>query len=284
MIRVYAIDEVRDFLRLLPFNIKLTKKDADLYIVDEKNFKYKEGKFYILIVDNKKALKKYLKYDNLDILIRPFSFEEFFFRFRTFYFLIKKSKKIKKQYSLLLRESKNRLILDIINTLAHKVRQPLQVINLIITSLVFKNFEVSKEELKNSFETILKSNKEISEIFDEFFRFFDFNMNIKEFNLSKVLKKLNIDVKIKEDIKILCDEERIFKVFQFLVEFAEVEEIEVKNSMLKLKVKKNIDFFIKSGDNIKIFIIKKIIEECLNAKIFQQNSHIFIKIVGGGEI
>jgi signal transduction histidine kinase len=197
-------------------------------------------------------------------------------------------KKQREQERILIEQSKNAAMGEMIGNIAHQWRQPLNALGLILQNIKFSYEldEITDEFMSNSMKKADLLTKTMSKTIDDFRNFFKPNKMKEQFYVEEIINK-SVDI-VKSTFKnnyieILLEQEKELKLFAYPNELSQVilnilnnsrdaiEENKIENPVIRIEsYKKNNFIVIKINDNangIPDDLLSKIFEPYFTTKI-----------------
>jgi len=193
----------------------------------------------------------------------------------------------KDQQDLLFQQAKLASMGEMLNNIAHQWRQPLNRIN----SSAAVIYTYGDKDIQKKVKDIENNTKYMSNTIEDFSSFFHPDKKMNDFNpiealeqalrlLSTRLKNITIDINTCEPIKIYNYENEFIQVLLTILNNAvdNFEIKDIKNPIIKIKLKKNNEFFeisiLDNGGGIEDDIIDKIFEPYFTTKFSSQGTGI----------
>ena len=193
-------------------------------------------------------------------------------------------KENKKNLELLKIESKKALLGEMINAIAHQWKQPLNVLSMITSFLLFED-EITKDKVKECVDTALKQIEYMNKTIEDFKEFLSPDKKIGAFSIKEVIDEalslFKEQLKV-HNIKVILEIDEKLKAIGYKNQFAQVlmnliknskdafDEIDIPNKYIKISTSADEDYeYIYLEDNaggIKQEIINKIFEPYFTTK------------------
>ena len=230
---------------------------------------------FITAKTDEESIEKGFEVGGNDYITKPFKQRELLSRINT---QLKLKADREAMENLLLQQSKMAKMGEIIDSVAHQWKQPLNIINMGTQLLKIQSLNgIKQEDIDTCISTTTKQVKHLVETLDEFRNFFKPNKEIKKFNVKEVIEKTIVligdELKV-NDINIEIEEKTPYQIEGYENEFKHIVLNFINNSKDAF-IEKNIENrkikIIIDGENKKIEFIDnaggipaKIIDDIFN--------------------
>ena len=193
-------------------------------------------------------------------------------------------KENQKNLALLKLESKKALLGEMINAIAHQWRQPLNVLSMVTSFLLFED-KLDKEKVKECIDTVSKQIKYMNKTIEDFKEFLSPDKKIDIFSTNDVIQEaislfqeqlrvhnIKIILEIDNNLKAIGYKNQLAQVLMNLIKNSKdaFDEIDIKEKYIKISTSSDEDYvYIYVEDNaggINKEIINKIFEPYFTTK------------------